>query len=548
VRGNGLSNAFFWVLGPSQDVTLYHSYYTKAGQEAAGEYRYVGPGAAGNAKLHAFYEKEQLGADGTVERTAHTSYDFTGGINQPLGHGFNLTGNSFYFTDITTQQRYQQDVQAATNQKRNINVEVRGPIRLGPAASHAPLMQLRGLFTRNEIFSGTQSSLQGYAPRISISLQGSVCGSAKQTFLCKLYYQTNAEGAYLQSRPFAPADSPAPQTNVGRFDTQTALRAPLSGLSYLSVTTIATWRLTQYFDSRDPLTGIVGPEPLTRNVLDLRAEVIGPRLERVFRTPDSHFAQGFQHLIEPGVTIDWLSPYDQASRIFVIDQVDQVPTGTTRVQYSLVNTVKIKPAGPASSTQNRDFLYVGIFQSYYSNAQAASVDPSNPIASAGTISPVQMNVRFYPTARVSANFTVLKNTLQWPKPGQVQPSAQFSGSAVVPLDHDHLVVAAGWSKTNYYTAAQGFIDLPPVHALNVSTSLNLKDWGATYAFHFDVVNQKFLQQHVVAYYHSQCCGFAMDYQAYSTVSSTVPIDHRFAVTFTLAGIGSFSPPLGSFAR
>jgi hypothetical protein len=217
------------------------------------------------------------------------------------------------------------------------------------------------------------------------------------------------------------------------------------------------------------------------------------------------------------------------------------------VQYSLTNTVKIKPAG-AASTQNRDFLYVGIFQSYYSNAQAASVDPSNPIASAGTISPVQVAVRFYPTARILTNFTVLKNTLQWPKPGQVQPSAQFGGSATVPLDHDHLFIAAGWSKTNYYTTAQGFVDLAPVHALNVSTALNLKDWGATYAFHFDVVNQKFLQQHVVAYYHSQCCGFAVDYQAYSTVSSTVPIDHRVAVTFTLAGIGSFSPPLGSFAR
>jgi hypothetical protein len=89
-----------------------------------------------------------------------------------------------------------------------------------------------------------------------------------------------------------------------------------------------------------------------------------------------------------------------------------------------------------------------------------------------------------------------------------------------------------------------------VHALDAATTVNAHQGqiGATYSFHFDVVNQKFLQQRVVVYYHSQCCGLALDYQAYSTVSSSIPVDHRVAVTFTLAGIGSFSPPLGAFGR
>ncbi|HEX5071432.1 MAG TPA: putative LPS assembly protein LptD [Vicinamibacterales bacterium] len=541
IKGNGISNAYFVVLGKSQDMTLFHDYYTKAGQGGAAEYRFASaPGYGGNVRFHAFFEQEQLAADGTVARPAKTSYDFQGATSQPLGRGFTLIGNSYYFTDITFQQLYQQDVLYATNQRRNINVEVSGPLKLGRAAS-APALQLRGLYQRNELFSGTLSSLQGSAPKVTARLTGNVGPT-------RIYYDTIAEGAYLQSRPFAPFDAPAAQTNVRRFDSLSTVRAPLSKLTYLSLTTSATFRLTQYLDSRDPVTGIVGPEPLTRPLWNLRAEMNGPRVQKVFLTPNSRFAQGFQHIIEPWVTVDWLSTFDKSNRIFNIDQVDTVATGTTRVSYSLTNTVMIKPNGPEGSVNKRQFLSVAVGQVYYSNAQAASVDPINPIAGAGTLSPVQVAVRIYPATGVYGQFSVFKNNLQWPERGRVQPSTQFSGSASVPLSNNRLVLSGGWSKTNYYTAAQGFVDVAPVHALNASAGLNLKDWGGHYDFYFDVVNQRLLQQRVTGYYHSQCCGIAVDYQTFSTVSSTVPVDHRLAITFTLAGIGSFSPPLGAFGR
>jgi len=556
IRGNGIANAYFLVLGKSQDATFYHEYYTKAGQAGAAEYRFEATGGNGNFRFRTFHEAEQLDPDGTVERFAHTSYNFDGAISQRLGHGFTLNGNSTYFTDITAQQRYQQNVLAASIPRRNISLEVRGPIKLGPAASLAPTLTIKGFYKRDEIFSGTQSSLQGYAPKITMFLSDNVlkspgsCIREHPNYLCKVQYQFNGESAYLQSRPFGPTDQPATETTVRRFDALSTIRAPLSGLSYLSVTTQAYWRLTEYLDSRDPLTGVVGPVPLARNLFDLQAEVTGPRLERVFLTPGSRFAQGFQHSIEPRVTVDWLSPFDQANRIFVIDPVDQAPAGTTRVAYSLMNRVIVKPNGPEGSVNKHDFLSVAIGQSYYSNAQAQSVDPNNPIAGAGTLSPVQISVTFVPTARVSGRFNVYKNTLAWPKPGQPQPSVQFNGTALVNLNHDRLVLSGGWSKTIYYTAAQGFVDLAPVHALNATTSVNAKDGriGATYGFNFDVVHQQLLQQRVTVYYHAQCCGIAFDYQAYSTVSTTVPTDHRMSITFTLAGIGSFSPPLGAFGR
>ena len=75
--------------------------------------------------------------------------------------------------------------------------------------------------------------------------------------------------------------------------------------------------------------------------------------------------------------------------------------------------------------------------------------------------------------------------------------------------------------------------------------------GGTYRFNFDVGNRRFMQQQIVAYLNSQCCGFAVDYQVTNVSQfqlSGVPMDRRLAVTFTLAGIGSFSPPLGGFTR
>jgi hypothetical protein len=53
------------------------------------------------------------------------------------------------------------------------------------------------------------------------------------------------------------------------------------------------------------------------------------------------------------------------------------------------------------------------------------------------------------------------------------------------------------------------------------------------------------------YYNTQCCGVGVEYQTFTfgtAIASAVgiPQDHRFNISFTLAGIGSFSNVLGAF--
>jgi hypothetical protein len=55
---------------------------------------------------------------------------------------------------------------------------------------------------------------------------------------------------------------------------------------------------------------------------------------------------------------------------------------------------------------------------------------------------------------------------------------------------------------------------------------------------------------VSIFYNAQCCGIAMEYQTYNygaNSSSPIPADHRFFMSFTLAGLGNFSPFNGALS-
>ena len=67
-RGHSISNAFFWAISRSQDATFMHDWFSKAGQQMGGEYRYIlGPGSQGNSTVSFLKEPERTipGSDGT---------------------------------------------------------------------------------------------------------------------------------------------------------------------------------------------------------------------------------------------------------------------------------------------------------------------------------------------------------------------------------------------------------------------------------------------------------------------------------------------------
>ena len=73
--------------------------------------------------------------------------------------------------------------------------------------------------------------------------------------------------------------------------------------------------------------------------------------------------------------------------------------------------------------------------------------------------------------------------------------------------------------------------------------------GGTYAANLDLRQRSLLQQRIVLSLNAQCCGVTMDYQILSAGqvgAQTLPADRRFGISFSLAGLGTFSNPFGSF--
>jgi hypothetical protein len=69
-------------------------------------------------------------------------------------------------------------------------------------------------------------------------------------------------------------------------------------------------------------------------------------------------------------------------------------------------------------------------------------------------------------------------------------------------------------------------------------------YGTNYSLSYDVLHSRFIQERITAFYNAQCCGLAFEYQQYNLQGFTtigLPSDHRFFLSFTLAGLGNFSP-------
>ena len=110
---------------------------------------------------------------------------------------------------------------------------------------------------------------------------------------------------------------------------------------------------------------------------------------------------------------------------------------------------------------------------------------------------------------------------------------------------NYVQTTVGWSKRLAIPGLPGFTT--PDHYVNTSTSVHTRDnrVGAIYTFNYDVIHSQMLQERISTFYNAQCCGVAFEYQTYNFNNNVpgVPVqaDHRFFLSFTLAGLGNFSP-------
>ena len=530
LRGQAISNAFFWAIGRSQDATFFHDWFTRTGQGAGAEYRYVaGQGSYGDFR---FYRLEQRQAEfrrssGVGVLPAQSSYQFSGAGNQAIGSAMRLHERVDYSSNLITQQLYQQSVYQASNATRTIEAGLTG---------HWGGLTTSALFQRVETFTAADSSqLYGSSPRITAAM------APRRLFGLPLYGSITNDFGHLPYRQVT-SGTVTSDKSVTRLDVLPTLRAALSRLSFLTFNTSASYRTTYYTRSAD-LRGRVTEEPLLRRYLQLRSDVVGPVFAKIWDTPGSGYSERMKHLIEPTFALEYVPAINNSARVLTLaDSTDVILGGSTRLTYGLNHRLLYRARtadGSAGSTIQ--FLTVGLQQTYYMTPRASLNDTqyvgTNFRSGAVDLSDIALNVKVTPSA-------VLDST------ARLEYDVHGEGLHVITTG---TTAQLGQSSTSVnYSRYRRTPSTKPESSMSWSSVLNLLQGRArgAYSMTWDIGRAGILNQSVGLSYLAQCCGIQAEFQKfnYPLTRSDFPIpsDRRFNVSFVLAGLGTFSNFFGAF--
>lgn len=544
LRGQAISNAFFLAMGRSQDATFFHDWFTRTGQGVGAEYRYVaGAGSEGNVRAYLLNQQNtsfttNTGTTNSLPQTR--SFDLTARVNQPLGPHMRVRSQVDYFSSLVTQQLYQQDVFNASRRQRVVSGTWSGIWRQ---------YSLTGGFQRSELLELTGGGLvYGGAPRASAAISPvrlwglPVYGSLQTEYSRSVYRTTSAAGR-------------VDDLGLQRYDATPTLRLPLSRWPFLTINSSATWRNTFYSDSLDT-AGRRSTDPISRHYLDLRAEVTGPTFSRIwdFGEGTDGGIQRLKHVIEPFGSIQRVTGEDNRARIVQLYDVrDYVVQGVTAMTYGLTNRLLVRPrprvdpvtgAVPTAATTTREFLSLAIQQTYYSQAQASQFDFSYVSASrlpkVTHYSPVAVSLRSQPWTSVTAT-----SRLEYDVSSGTPISTGIQGS-VAPVRG--FEVNGDISRIFRQQLATGGKVFDTV--VRVGSRVTARGMRASYSITRDMNRGYNVQQSIGWSYNAQCCGLAVDYQAfnYPELSALFPVsaDRRINISFTLAGLGTFQNMFGAF--
>jgi LPS-assembly protein len=548
-RGQTISNAFFWAIGRSHDATFFHDWFSKTGQQFGSEYRYVlSPESTGNARWSFLDEDAPDPGSGPTPQTGQRSYRIDAAANQRLPLGLRARANAQYFSSLQTNQLYQQNVYDASNRQRSFGVNVSGIW-----GTHS----LSGTYDRREtfyLFNEENSTLYGSAPRLNYARSERPIGGTP------IYFGLTGEYVNLvrRDRQNVLVDG-VPQLNerdsgLHRFDVLPQVRFPFTRWPFLTINSSAGWRTTWWSESYDPDTINQTPpvpavqisDPLTRSYFDLQSTITGPVFTRIFNTPNSGYADKFKHVIEPTVSIQRTTAIDEFDRIVRLDGTDSVVGQVTRIAYGLTNRLYAKRRRGGVPGTAREVLTFGLTQSFYTDANAARFD-QNYQSSYGTappsrLSPIAAIVRGSPADDINTELRAEYDT-------DIHLLRGINASGA--WRRQHFDVIASWSLRRTPLTPNSTAELRRDQYINAATSVRTSQnrVGGRYSLHLDVQNWALLEQRIVAYYNAQCCGIGFEYQTYNFAGFTapgVPKDRRFNISFTLAGIGTFSNLMGAF--
>jgi hypothetical protein len=277
---------------------------------------------------------------------------------------------------------------------------------------------------------------------------------------------------------------------------------------------------------------------------------------RVFN-PNNGFADRMKHVIEPNVSVQRRTQIDEQNRIpIAAGSYDTIIGGTTQISYGLANRLLVRKAAAADETSPaaaqggapREFLNVALRQSYYTDSRASTFDSSYAYGYANRppspFSPVSLTAKASPLNPMLVDFRL-----------EYDPTSaavvKLLGYGLNGTFRTNMVdTTVGWNKQFYAPTSPTASPLAQSY-IQQTTQLRLAEgkYGGTVTFHYDIARSTLVNHRYIAYYNAQCCGVSFEYLAYNytgVTSSILPQNRRFNMSFTLAGVGSFSNFFGAF--
>ena len=541
VRGQSISNAFFWAINTSHDATVFHDWFTSTGQAVGAEYRGVfGPASQANFRTYLLNERETTIKDqfsfggGEQWVPGRRSFDVRSDGQHRISDAIMARGSINYFSDITVQQTYQTNIFDASNRSRALGGNVTG-------SWGAYTLSSTGDFSET-FFGASASSAYGARPRVSFNQ------AERPLFGSPVYFAFTSEYANLQRRTrFGGGDEI--DSGLNRVDVSPLIRIPFTRWPFLTLNSSVSWRQTYWTESIDELTLNQVNNGIGRAFASFQSQITGPVFMKVWDTPDSSYSERMKHVIEPWMNIQRITAVDNFDQIVQLEGTDSTVGSVTQVRFGLNNRLYARRSEGGEASVAQEILTVSLMQSYYTNANAARFDRRFQTSFQGTLpsnySPISLIVRSSPTSELSGTFRTEYDT----EFGAFRTISTESNIGIGGWLHQ----TAGWSQRRFIDGLPGFNNPNTLdHYLNSYTNVRTPGnrFGGVYQFNYDVKRSRHLQQRMLAYYNAQCCGISFEYQSFNFEGIgyrvRVPRDRRFNVTFTLAGLGTFSNMLGAF--
>ncbi len=534
-RGQSVSNAFFWAIDRSQDMTFVHDWMPSAGQGYGTEYRMIaGPGTDGHVRLYRLSERA------TSDRDAHSSFDMRAHAIARLPAKLSAKVNVDYFTDVTIQQAYQQDLYNATRQTRSYGGNLSGAWGRD---------SISATFQRDDMFSGdVLDRTSGARPRLSYRR------SPTQIAGLPIYFATSSDYASLTRAEAVGTDSEI-EYSLSRYDITPSIRFPFTKWPFLSVHFVAG--VAQHVLHGAPRTPMTSPPTIRSTAATslLQSRIVGPIFSKVFHSGEPG-GNRYKHLIEPEVTISRTTSFDhtrdhhagaQRLRVWRHDarHLWRDAAAAREARGTRCGAVAAR-SGAASGTQ--DLLSVQLSQSYYSNENASTVDGNYGGTYLGRapdhFSPIALVARSSPSQAFGATLRLEYHAGR----GQFETISADGNVRVT----SWLRTGGSYSQVKYGLTTPGEPEPPAISYLGTQTTVSSPDgkFGGGYSFQMNAAARDLAQQRLGVHYNAQCCGVAIEYQTADLppylVRGGMKQDRRFNLSFTLAGIGSFSNFLGAF--